>query len=334
MKNLRIITAFCVCALFSLALCVPEVFAADANILGAIDNKFYDEAERWSTTLEHLALQLFYWFLVADIALFGIRGAIDMYKGNNIASLLAEFTITMLFASFMFACLKHYKEWSNNLIDGLAQVGQQLGYAKTNAGDLFRIGLEIAGNFFSAMNLSDPFMFIPYCIIGIAFIVIFAFIAAEVILIKVESYIVMNAGIFLLGFGGMRYFKEYSINFMKYSFTVAVKLFVLQLLIGIAGSFFNDFPNARVEWHEVGVILGGAIVMLALVKNIPSIISSLIMGAHGGGGGGSMMAAAATIGAATVAAARAPRVAASTIASLRGTPPATPAAPQQPKGTA
>lgn len=316
MKTLRTLAA---CSFLSLALCVPEAFAAaDANILGEISNKFYNEAERWAITLENLALQLFYWFLVADIALFGIRGALDMYKGNNMASLLAEFSLLILFASFMFACLKNYKEWSNSLLDGLAQVGQQLGYSKVNEGDLFRIGLDLAGNFLSAMTLSNPLTSVVLCIAGVGFLVIFALIAAEVILIKVESYIVMNAGIFLLGFGGMRYFKEYSINFMKYAFTVAVKLFVLQCLVGIAGSFFSGFSDTGLTLRDAGITLGGAVVMLALVKNIPSIISSLIMGAHGGGGGGSMMAAAATIGAATVAAAHAPQRVASTIEALRG----------------
>lgn len=303
MKNLRIIMAFFACAAFTLALCLPEAFAAaDADLLSEISNKFYSEAERWSTTLEQVAVKLFYWFLVIDIAIFGIRGALDMYKGNNVASLFAEFSMMIFFAAFMFACLKNYKEWSNSVIDGLAHVGQQLGYSKVNEGDLFRIGVELAGNFFRAMTLTDPLMFLPFCLVGIAFLIIFSLIAAEVIMIKVESYIVMNAGIFLLGFGGMRYFKDYSINFMKYAFTVAVKLFVLQCLIGIAGSFFSGFANTGLGWRDIGITLGGAVVMLALVKNIPSIISSLIMGAHGGGGGGSALvgavAAAGAMGAA------------------------------------
>lgn len=317
MKIFRIVASLFVCSLFAMAMCVPDSFAADANILGQIDNKFYDEAERWSTVLEHLALQLFYWFLVADICIFGIRGALDMYKGNNIASLLAEFTVMILFVSFMFACLKNYKEWSNNLIDGLAQVGQQLGYSKASAGDLFRIGLDLASQFIDQMSLTSPVLSIAFFLVGVIFLCIFALIAAEIIVIKVESYIVMNAGIFLLGFGGMRYFKEYSINFLKYAFTVAVKLFVLQCLIGIAGSFFSGFTDTGLEWKDIGITLGGAVVMLALVKNIPSIISSLIMGAHGGAGGGSIFAAAATIGAASMAAAHAPRQIASAIETLR-----------------
>ena len=125
--------------------------------------------------------------------------------------------------------------------------------------------------------------------------------AAYILVIKCESYIVMNAGIFLLGFGGMRYFKDYSINFMKQGFSVAVKLFVLQLLIGMCSSFMSDFApilEKNPSYRDIIVIIGTSIVMLVLVKSIPQIFSTLIMGAHGSGGGSgaALMGAAGMIG--------------------------------------
>lgn len=84
----------------------------------------------------------------------------------------------------------------------------------------------------------------------------------------------MNAGIFLLGFGGMRYFREQSITFAKYGFTVAVKLFVIQLLMSMSVSFTNDFKNIEPTWGNVAVIMGASLVMVMLVRSIPSVFTS------------------------------------------------------------
>ena len=69
----------------------------------------------------------------------------------------------------------------------------------------------------------------------------FALMTAQIVLIKCEAYIAMNAAVLLLGFGGSSLLKEYAINTMRYALSVAFKLFVMQLVLGIGMSFISDF---------------------------------------------------------------------------------------------
>lgn len=180
-------------------------------------------------------------------------------------------------------------------------LGSDLGFSKTSTSDVFRNGLDMANKVWDTMELLSPVKSLGALISGLILLFCFALIAAEVLVVKCESYVVMNAGIFLLGFGGMKYFKEHSINFMKYGFAVAVKLFVLQLLMGMSSSFINDFISSLERDASLGsiaVIIGASVVMLVLVKTIPQIFSTLIMGVHGSGGGSgaALMGAAGMIG--------------------------------------
>ena len=281
-------TALCIVFFIALFLILEVSFAFAASpsqdILGKISGTFYAKAEAWASTLENAAKTIFYWLLVIDVAVFGIRGAIDMKRGVPVASLFGEFAILIFFSALMFSCLTHYKEWSNNVINGFSTLGQSLGSSKVLVGDLFRTGLIMAGNVWDAMSLFEPIVSLGFLLSGFVLLFCFALMAAEVLLIKCESYIVMNAGIFLLGFGGMRYFREQSITFMKYGFTVAVKLFVIQLLMSMAVSFTNDFKNIEPTWGNVAVIMGASLVMVMLVRTIPSVFTSLIMGANGSSG--------------------------------------------------
>lgn len=207
----------------------------------------------------------------------------------------------IFFAAFMFICIKYYKEWSNQVLDGFFSLESSLGFSKVNESGIFYVALSMANNVWDTMELLSPVKSLGALISGLILLFCFALIAAEVLVVKCESYVVMNAGIFLFGFGGMRYFKEHSINFMKYGFAVAVKLFVLQLLMGMSGSFVSDFISSLERDASLGsiaVIIGASVVMLVLVKSIPQIFSTLIMGVHGSGGasGSTVIAAAGMIG--------------------------------------
>lgn len=277
----------CTLLFFSCLFVSPASAATvDPDILGRISNTFYTKADGWTSTLEQAAYTIFHWLIIIDICLFGIRGALDVKSGAPIGSLVGEFANFILFAAFMYICIKYYKEWSGQVIQGFTSLANTAGGEKVDVSDIFRTGLEIAKNLWKSMELTSPIKSLGVLFAGIVMLFCFALMAAEILLVKCEAFIVMNAGIVLLGFGGMRYFKEYSVNFMKYGFTIAVKLFVLQLMMGIILSFAEGFEATGTELADIAVIMGAAIVMLTLTRNIPSIISSLIMGAHGAGGSG------------------------------------------------
>jgi len=84
----------------------------------------------------------------------------------------------------------------------------------------------------------------------------------------------------LLGFGGCGLFKDYAINFMRYAFSVAMKLFVLQLLVGLCFSFVTDMKSIPATLEGAGIMIGVAIVMFVLINTIPDIIGGVLQGSN------------------------------------------------------
>lgn len=278
----KVITTTCV------AVCVTLLFldiaeaaqgTQDVNILSSITLKFQTTARQWGKALQVYALVLFRWLLIADVCLMGIRLAL---KRAELGEVLVEFIRLLLFASFMFTVIYYHKTWSNNIILGLGQIAEtELSAPPMEPSAIFWAGLEVVGRIWEKISLfSNPVSSLGLVAFGIALTIVFALITAQVVLVKCEAYIVLNAGTILLGFGGSRLTKEYAINFIRYSLAIAVKLFVMQLLVSLSLSFTEDLSLAQVDYNELAVVLGASIVLLALTMTIPDICSGIINGSH------------------------------------------------------
>ena len=85
-----------------------------------------------------------------------------------------------------------------------------------------------------------------------------------------------------MGFGGSRFTKDYAVRTMTYAVSVGAKLFVLQLLIALGQQIFQSLSQSfEAKTTDIFVVVGSAIVMLALVKIVPEMIQALINGASG-----------------------------------------------------
>lgn len=159
-----------------------------------------------------------------------------------------------------------------------------------------------------AISIKDPTTWILF-LAGLVIIVVYALMAMQILLIKCESYIVLNAGIIILGLGAFSQTRHYAINFITYVLSVGIKLYVMQLIIGIAFSFVDDFLQTPVDLSNVVVVLGASIVMLGLIRVIPDMCAGIVQGQHVGSGNtlvgaaagvaGGVMGAAAVVGGAT-----------------------------------
>jgi type IV secretion system protein TrbL len=114
--------------------------------------------------------------------------------------------------------------------------------------------------------------------------------------------IAMMASLILVGFGGSNFMKDYAVNALRYALSVAFKLFVLQLVLGVGISFIESFDTSAAELQDIFVVIGASIVLLALVKSLPDACSGIINGSHISSGS-ALTAAAAAVGGAALGAA-------------------------------
>lgn len=251
----------------------------EASFIGQMMDQFYAKTSNWASVLTGAAQSLFRLLLILDVVLLGVQLAL---KRAEFVEVAAEFVRLIFFASIMYVIMLNYKEWSDAILRGFADLGADLGYSKDliDPNEFFYTARNLVEEVFKAFMEASLFIAIIGLVSSFILLACFALMAARIIQVTCESYIVMNAGIILLGFGGCGFFKEYAINFMRYAFSVPVKLFTLQILMGLCTSFIADLRLVTPDITGALLLVGVAIIMLVLTNTIPDIVGSIVFSAN------------------------------------------------------
>lgn len=276
------------------------IFRADLSLAGESNNildgmvfMYRDAASAWQTVILEYASRLF-WLLVAiDLSWLGISLAL---KRADFSEIVSELIKRVMIVGFYLALLQNSYAWSQAIVASFRSVADAAngslasGTEGISPSNIFDIGLRIAGALSDQVSFSDPAESLARVFTGLIVIVAFSLIAGLLLVALIEMYIALSAGVILLGFGGSRWTSDYATKYMSYVVSVGVKLFSMQLLIGIGQSFILKFFEAYQPSNTQSLIfIGVALVLLLLIKSIPDTLQGLINGASFGGGGNMLL---------------------------------------------
>lgn len=265
------------------------------NVLDKIVTTYHDKASGWESTLKSSATSLFWILAAIEFTWAAARLAV---KGADMSEWVAEVVNQIMVIGLFLALMNHSAEWAQDIVDSFRTAGNNASVAAGGSSNMapsniFDIGVQVASKIMEKTSVWSPADSIGLLISALVIVVCFGLIAAFMILVLVESYVVIYAGVLMMGFGASRFTREFTISFFKYSISVGVKLFVMQLLVGLGEALIKDwlqnFDNTKVT--DIFVMVGASIVMLALTKMIPDLVQGLVNGV-------SMSAASAITGAA------------------------------------
>ncbi|MCL2029800.1 MAG: P-type conjugative transfer protein TrbL [Deltaproteobacteria bacterium] len=277
----------------ALTLLPPGDALAQANIGTSLLDRFVAQTDGWWGILRGYALYLFTLTLIIEVCLFGIRVALQQ---SNIAEILGQFVTLMLFAGFIAAVIMNYQEWATGIaIRGLRPLVGQLTANTVDAGYPVAMASAVMEKIIPVMDnagirdFGEVYLFVS-CMLVI--MVVFILISALVILTTCEFYIIANVGVLLIGLGGSKIFKDYAVNVMRYILAVAVKLFVLQVIVNIGFAIISltDLDATvgstlkSIKFVDLFFLIGKAIILLALAKSLPDTCAGIINGSAIGGG--------------------------------------------------
>lgn len=265
--------------------------AADTDFVSKLVKEFHTKTSAWEPILKKYALLVFRWLLILEVCFLGIKAALNR---DQVADIFKQFVMLLLAAGFFLAVINNYKEWSWNLIDGLKQIGAELSASQVNSDSPFLSGMKLVELILSKLSAWSPGNSVALLIAALVVMVCFALISAQVVLIKCEAMIAMMAALILVGFGASAFLRDYAVNAVRYVLSVAFKLFVMELVLSVGVSFIESFNTATAELQDIFVVIGASIVLLALVKSLPDVVSGIIHGSHVNGG--SLLGAAAAVG--------------------------------------
>lgn len=303
------VNTFTISIIITVLFCIiPNICsAADTTVMG-LDVGFADQlltnfeetAKTWGPAIEGYTLSLFKWLISIELAWLGIQSTLKQY---DIKQKLAEFVILVIYASFMASVIFYSAEWTAALIDSFNSVATKTGAPEASPTAIFLYGIAIIDKLFAEMGLLDSVGIILCCII---IAITFALMTAQVIIVKCESIIVLNAGAILLGFGGSKFTKDYAINYLKYSLAVAAKLFTLQLLMGMSMNFIQTFITLDAKsFSDIILVVCSSVLILTLIRFIPAKVAEIVNVSQVSGGG-ALTSAMSAIGIATMTAMQMP----------------------------
>lgn len=208
------------------------------------------------------------------MALFALELAVSAYgwaiEKEGMDQVIKELAVKVIIAGVLFFFVNNPQLIIDPLVNGLEGSGAYIaggaGFHAMEPAEMMDIGRQVTGRLAWALDASPPvtpgdedagwiestlstlggiMLILPYmghmllfgiiCLISMAVIYgAFIVIAAQMVLAKVEMYIVMSAGAFFLGFSAFRITAGLAENVVRYAASIGVKLFFIQIMAGVA----------------------------------------------------------------------------------------------------
>lgn len=256
-----------------------------STILTDIVRDYEAVTASWFGALGPIAHRIF-WILVAiQLTWSAIWWVLDREDGLAVLSSLLRQVVAI---GFFYAVLLNGGTWIPAVIQGFSQAGAAAaGITNLSPSGVFDQGLALANKILNAtadLGLLDGFFASLIAGISALLVVIaFAIIAAQLLVVLVESFIVIGAGILFLGFAGSRWTKFFTERYLSYLASVGVKLFVLYLIMGvgmgIAARWMPILERGGFSPIPLLYVMGGSLIFVFLTWHIPSVAGSMMAGA-------------------------------------------------------
>lgn len=268
-------------------LLVPTAALADVPNQGALDiilNTYINAASGWEVVLHQYATRLFWILVLIDFVWMAINLT---FNPGEFGSLIANLTRKVLFIGFFFALLQNGPDWAEAIITSFQTAANTLSSPTSSSpSGIFGMGFNLAVKIFDKISFWKPGDSLGYVIAGYIIMIIFALIAAMVLLVTVQAYITIYAGILLLGFGGSTFTKDIALIYLKSALSIGAKLFIMLLItrlgMVVVDNWIQTFNN--ITFKQMTLFIGASIVLLALVKGIPDMVGDMINGFSWGTG--------------------------------------------------
>lgn len=271
------------------------VLALTAGVASAADlhdpnNTFSDllelvrnNASMWSDRLRTFAVQIFW--LLASIQLV-LTLAPLVARGSSMPDALAEVAFFIFKTSVFYSLMIHSVTLGEAIVNSFRHVGATAAGVpmQLNPGDVFFLAVSFA-NTVSDIDTLNPATGIGIMFSALVILVCFTFIATLMAVTLMESYFVINAAMFFMGFGGAQFTREYAMAMMKYSVAVGAKLLVITLIVGLIMASAKDWQASyRQDSTSTWTLVGLAFMCAIFTKTIMDRVESLITGVSPGGG--------------------------------------------------
>jgi type IV secretion system protein TrbL len=276
-------------ALICLGVCwaLPVHAQMDPNaVVSRIMHVYQEQTGRWGGVLQNYALGLFWALAGIEFSWSVIKLAL---KNADLSEFLAELVNRIMYIGFFLALLLHSSDWATAIVESFRTAADAAGSGQgISPGNILEIAMQIITKLLHNTNfLTNPVDGLISGLCAISILLCFGLMSANMIEALIESYVVISAGVLMMGFGGSGWTNDFAKKMMLHSVSVGAKLFLIQLIMGLGEQLIEqlgaEFDGSKIE--DALVMVGVAVIMWMISLNVPNKLQGLINGSSVGQGG-------------------------------------------------
>jgi type IV secretion system protein TrbL len=188
------------------------------------------------------------------------------------------------------ALITGFTTWIPPIVNGFAAAGERaIGASATvSPSGIIDIGRQTALTVLNTLDvgvlLKNPAMAVFGAIAALIVALAYVVIAAQLVLVLIESYVVLGGGVLFLGFAAFRGTAGFADNLIAYTFGVGIKVFLLYLIVGlgtgVARSWIPLIQSSTFFGPDSPLleVVGGAVIFAILAIHIPNAIAHRVAG--------------------------------------------------------
>ena len=268
------------------------------DVLDEVAREVEKNAKTWVEGLEKRAKYLF--GALATISIVWTFGLMLLRKAEfgEIVTEIFKFCITI---GFFYYLLTNASVISREIFLGTSGLANEITGVNFNVSSFLDVGIKLFANSIEGSGFFDKIfspvrLFFSVVISGIAFVMMIM-IAMNMTILIISSWIVLYAGIFVLGFGGSPWTREFAIAYIRKALALGVELMTFYLLIGIWSYFSMKLVdpefNPVKSYSNLMFLIVLVLILYQLCNKVPSMVAGLISGGGSGGVGNGSFAQAA-----------------------------------------
>jgi type IV secretion system protein TrbL len=276
-------------ALLALLVALPATAQTQTPqpVLDGIANQYRDASRLWRPRLIPVAQQLF--MLLASIE-FAISGIVWALRHDRLDDIAAKFLLKFTLTAFLLALITSFTFWIPPIVNGFAAAGERAigGGGTVSPSAIIDIGRETSLTILKALDvgvmLSNPAMAIYGAIAAFLVAMAYTAIAAQLVLVLVESYVILGAGVLFLAFAAFRGTAGFAENLIAYTFGIGIKIFLLYLIVGLGSQIARGWIPLIQSSTFLGPaspllqVVGGATIFAVLAIRVPNAVAARLSG--------------------------------------------------------
>jgi len=268
-----------------------------ADIAGGIVDKYRTAVAGFESVIAQYAVRLFYSLVTVGLIVGLIKTIMEQGDSSAVVGVFINHAIV---AGFFLALIQKWPEISMDIVNSFRRMaGDVSGIDVITPGTLIQSGLEIFAGAVDRVSMWSPAVSTGMILVAFVVLMVYALISAIFTMALIEMYFMLSVGVFFIAFGGLVFSRQFAINQIKYPLMIGAKLFVIQILAGIGATLVEGMVNpADTTFTDLAAVAVAAVILLFLVKEIPTVVSSMISGETFTGGVATNAAIGGAVGAA------------------------------------